>query len=116
MAQYLLLICGDESRLANASPDEWQQMMAAHGTFTKQVADAGGQILGGEALQPTTTATTLRRQPSGDHLVTDGPFVETKEALGGFYLLEARDLDQALEFAKLCPGETIEVRPVFPTS
>jgi hypothetical protein len=115
MPQYLLLICGDEARLATATEADWKQMLEAHGAFAKQVSDAGGTIIAADALQPSTTATTVRKQAGGDVLVTDGPFAETKEALGGFYQVEARDLDQALEFAKLCPGETIEVRPVLPT-
>ena len=67
-------------------------------------------ILGGNALQPTTTATSIR-----DDIVTDGPFVETKEALGGYYLIEATDLDQALAIAKLCPASVaaVEVRPIM---
>ena len=73
----------------------------------------GGKILGGDALQPTSTATSIR-----DDVVTDGPFAETKEALGGFYLIEARDLDHALEIAKLCPAPFggVEVRPIMDTS
>ena len=63
------------------------------------MGETGGKIVEGRALQPTRTATTIR----GD-VVTDGPFAETKEALGGYYLIEARDLDHALEIAKLCPG------------
>ena len=85
----------------------------AHGRFAEQVVTQGGKILGGDALQPTATATSIR----GD-VVTDGPFAETKEALGGFYLVEARDLDQALAFGKLCPAPYggVEVRPVMDTS
>jgi hypothetical protein len=73
----------------------------------------GGKILGGEALQPT--ATSIR---DDGQAVTDGPFVETKEALGGFYLVEAADLDQALAFARLCPapGGGVELRPIMDTS
>ncbi len=87
--------------------------MEAHGRFAEQVAAAGGEILNGNALQPTATATSIR----GD-IVTDGPFVETKEALGGYYLVEARDLDQALAFGKLCPTPFggVEVRPIMDTS
>jgi hypothetical protein len=73
-----------------------------------------GAYLGGEALQPVTTATTVRVR-DGETVTTDGPFVETKEAIGGFYLVEARDLDEALELAAACPGAkygSMEVRPV----
>ena len=99
MAEYLILINEDESAYASASPDVLQEVMEAHNRFAKQVEETGGSIVSGRALQPTSTATSVR----GD-VVTDGPFAETKEALGGFYLVEARDLDQALEIAKLCPA------------
>jgi hypothetical protein len=110
MAQYLVLIYENESGYENADPAVWQQAMDAHNRFAGQVGELGGQILGGNALQPTATATSIR----GD-VVTDGPFAETKEALGGFYLIEAKDLDHALEIGKLCPAPFggVEVRPVM---
>jgi hypothetical protein len=71
--------------------------------------------LGGEGLQPSSTATTVHIQPTGDPIVSDGPFAETKEQLGGYYLLDCRDLDDALAWAKRAPmpGGTVEVRPVM---
>jgi hypothetical protein len=113
MAKYIILIYENESSYADASPEVWQTAMEAHGRFAGQAVEKGGKILGGDALQPTVTATSVR----GD-VVTDGPFAETKEALGGFYLIEARDLDHALEIAKLCPAPYggVEVRPVMDTS
>ena len=110
MTQYLILIYEDESNYVEPNPALWQQAMEAHGRFAEQVVAAGGTILGGNALQPTATATTIR----GD-LVTDGPFAETKEALGGYYLIDAKDLDQALAIAKLCPAPFggVEVRPIM---
>lgn len=110
MAEYLILIYESEQEWENAGPEEWQAAMDAHDRFTQQVPELGGKILAGEALQPTTTATTIR----GD-VVTDGPFVETKEALGGYYVVEARDLDHAIALAKLCPagGGGVEVRPIM---
>ena len=113
MAQYLILIYENEKAYGEPSPELWQQAMEAHGRFAKQVVEKGGTILGGEALEPTSTATSIR----GD-VVTDGPFAETKEALGGFYLIEAADLDKALEIAKLCPAPFggVEVRPIMDTS
>ena len=110
MAEYLILINEDESAYASASPDVLQEVMEAHNRFAKQVEETGGSIVTGRALQPTSTATSVR----GD-VVTDGPFAETKEALGGYYLVEARDLDQALEIAKLCPARFggVEVRPIM---
>ncbi|HEU4489460.1 MAG TPA: YciI family protein [Jiangellales bacterium] len=111
MAQYMILIY--ETEESYTSPEDWQRAMQEHGRFTEQVVELGGKIVGGEALEPTATATTIR----GD-VVTDGPFVETKEALGGFYIVEARDLDHALAIAKLCPagGGGVEVRPVMDVS
>ena len=110
MAQYLILIYEDESGYENPDPAVWQQAMDAHTRFAEQVGELGGQMLGGNALQPTATATSIR----GD-VVTDGPFVETKEVLGGYYLIEAKDLDQALAISKLCPAPFggVEVRPVM---
>jgi hypothetical protein len=110
MAQYLILIYENETGWQDAGPDDWKQAMEAHGRFPQQVGELGGELLGGNALQPTTTATTIR-----DDVVTDGPFVETKEALGGYYLIEAKDLDQALAISKLCPAPYggVEVRPVM---
>jgi len=113
MAEYVILIYENESSYIDPSPEVWQEAMAAHGRFAEQVGEQGGKLLGGNALQPTPTATSIR----GD-VVTDGPFAETKEALGGFYLIEARDLDHALQIAKLCPAPFggVEVRPVMNTS
>src|SRR5262245_10598555 len=110
MAEYVILIYEREDGWANATPDEFGQNMEAHTRFPDQVSELGGQVLGGEALQPTTTATTIRTD-----VVTDGPFVETKEVLGGFYKIEAKDLDHALAIAKLCPAPYggVEVRPVM---
>jgi hypothetical protein len=110
MAKYLILIYESEKEWANATPEVWKQVMDAHGRFAEQITEHGATPLGGEALQPTATATTIR-----EDVVTDGPFTETKEALGGFYLIEAADLDQALAVAKLCPARFggVEVRPVM---
>jgi len=110
MAQYVVLIYENESEYANAAPEVYGQVMDAHNRFAEQVTERGGKIAGGNALQSTATATTIR----GD-VVTDGPFVETKEALGGFYLIEADDLDQAIKIAKMVPAPYggVEVRPVM---
>lgn len=113
MSEYLILIYEDEKSYADPSPEVWQQAMEAHGRFAERVVELGAKILGGNALQPTATATSIR----GD-VVTDGPFVETKEVLGGYYLIEAADLDQALAIGKLCPAPFggVEVRPIMDTS
>jgi hypothetical protein len=110
MAEYLILIYENESDYGDQSPEVWQQTMQAHGRFAEQIVELGAKMLGGNALSPTSTATSIR----GD-IVTDGPFTETKEALGGYYLIEAADLDQALAVAKLCPAPYggVEVRPIL---
>jgi hypothetical protein len=113
MAEYLILIYQPETSDENATPEMWQEAIKAHGRFAEQIVELGAKMLGGNALDSTSTATSVR----GD-LVTDGPFVETKEALGGYYLIEADDLDQALAIAKLCPapGGGIELRPILDVS
>ncbi|MFD4457906.1 YciI family protein [Nocardia sp. NPDC058480] len=117
MSQYLVLIYGDESTYAAYSPAELDDMLAAHRTFQQIAGDAN---LGGQALQPTATATTIRRDAGGEVVITDGPFAEAKEALGGYYLLEAPDLDAAIAIAAQVPAPTggVEVRPiqVYPRS
>jgi hypothetical protein len=112
MSEYLVLIYDDEARWANAGAELWQQAMVDHNAF----GEKNGEVLkGGKALQPTSTATTVRKDSSGSVTVTDGPFAETKEALGGYYLIEAADLDQAIEIAKQVPVYFggVEVRPVM---
>ena len=109
--RYLLLIYGNE---AAASPEEDEATMKEYGEFTRWLVDSG-MMLGGEALQPTTTATTVRLR-DGSTLTTDGPFAETKEQLGGFYMIEAKDLDAAIDVAARIPGArggSIEVRPIM---
>jgi hypothetical protein len=112
--QYMLLIYGDESSWGNRSEEERGQMMQAYGDFTQELQDSGAMIAG-DALQPTQTATTVRVQ-NDETLTTDGPFAETKEQLGGYYLIEASSLDEALEWAAKLPGArhgSVEVRPVM---
>jgi hypothetical protein len=113
--QYLLLIYQAELP-AGVQPDqdEMAREFAAYDVFTRETRDRG-QFIAGEALEPTPTATSVRVQ-DGRTVVTDGPFAETKEALGGFYLLECRDLDEAIEMAAKIPAAkrgTIEVRPIW---
>jgi hypothetical protein len=113
MTEYLILIYEQESGYANGGQEAWEAVGKAHTRFAEQVVEKGGKIIGGNALQPTTTATSIRSD-----VVTDGPFTETKEALGGYYLIEARDLDHALAIAKLCPAPYggVEVRPIMDVS
>jgi hypothetical protein len=115
--RYAILIYDTET--ANPSPEPpdpavWGEIMGDYNGYTQMLKDRG-HYLGGEALEPVTTATTVRIE-DGKRITTDGPFAETKEALGGFYLIEAKDLDEALDLAAKCPGAnfgSIEVRPVI---
>jgi hypothetical protein len=109
----MFLIHGDESRYADATPEQWDAMLQAHNAWSAKVTEAGGVIVAGEALAPSGTSTTVRN--GSTPVVTDGPFIETKEALGGFYTVDCADLDQALAFAQTLPGDVVEVRPVIPT-
>jgi hypothetical protein len=112
--KYLLTIYNDESGFANATPEQIQQVMAAYEAFGREVTEAGA-MLGGEGLQPSNTATTVQVR-SGEVITSDGPFADTREQLGGYYLLECRDLDEAIGWAAKIPGAqdgTIEVRPVM---
>ena len=111
MAEYLVLIYEDEAAWEDTAPGTLDEMMKGHQLFGQRNA---ANVRGGNALQPTTTATSLRRDTAGDFLVTDAPFAETKEALGGYYLIEAADLDEALALAKQIPAPFggVEVRPI----
>jgi hypothetical protein len=110
--QYLVLIYSEEPA---AAPDPAQigAVMSEYNAYTDMLRERGA-LVAGEALQPTATATTVRVR-DGQTMTTDGPFAETKEALGGFYLIEAKDLDEALALGGACPGAkwgSIEVRPI----
>jgi hypothetical protein len=111
MAAYLILLYRDEDELARMNPDERAEMLAAHRAFQ---AKHGAAIRAGDALQPQSMAQSIQ-VGDGSLAVTDGPFVETKEALGGFYLIEADDLDAAVRIAAEVPVATggVEVRPVM---
>jgi hypothetical protein len=112
--KYLLALYGDESRFAEMTPEQQAEGLKAWDAYTQAAIDAGVH-LGGEGLQPSSTATTVRIREAGDPMVSDGPFVETKEQLGGFYLLDCKDVDDALTWAKRIPlpGGTVEVRPIM---
>jgi hypothetical protein len=112
MAQYLVLIYEEEAPYMTATPELLGEVMVAHNTFAE---NAGEAVTGGHALQPTPTATTIRPGADGELSVTDGPFAETKEALGGYYLIEAADLDAAIAIAKQVPARFggVEVRPIM---
>src|SRR4051812_21934498 len=112
--QYLLLIYRSEAELAKMDPDARQNMAAEYGGYTQSIVQSG-HFKAGDGPQPSTTATTVRVR-DGKMLTTDGPFAETREQLGGYYLVEAKDLDTALGLAARIPGArdgSIEVRPVM---
>ena len=112
--QYLLLIYRNEAAMLSASKEAAGQMTAAYAAYTEAMKKAGAYI-GGNRLQATSTATTVRA-PNGKSSVLDGPYAETKEQLGGYYLIEAPDIDAALSWAARCPAAAhgaIEVRPVW---
>jgi hypothetical protein len=111
MSEYLVLIYENEAKWESADGETAGKMMAAHETFGQTNA---AKLRGGNALHPTSSATSLRRDSSGKLLVTDGAFAETKEALGGYYVIEAADLDEAISIAGQVPASFggVEVRPI----
>jgi hypothetical protein len=112
--QYLLLIYRNEAELSKMDPDARQKMTAEYGAYTQSIVQSG-HFKAGDGLQPSTTATTVRVR-DGKVMTTDGPFAETREQLGGYYLVEAKDLDTALDLAARIPGArngSIEVRPIM---
>ncbi len=112
--KYLCLIYDDEKKVEAMSKDETDAFFGAYFQFTEDVKQSG-HLLGGEALQPVATATTIRVR-NGKLSTTDGPFAETKEQLGGYYLIEAKDLNDALKVAAKIPSAAIgsvEVRPIM---
>lgn len=113
--QYLLLIYGNEESVGKLTKAEVDGILQEYGDFTKSIAQSG-HYRGGNELAPISTATTVRVRDK-KRLVTDGPFAETKEQLGGYYLIEAKDLDDALSVAARIPSArwgSIEVRPIVP--
>ena len=112
--KYVLMIYTSESNDAGATPEQQAAVMAEYNVFTKQLNEHKA-YLGGEALMPTSTATSVRVR-DGKRAITDGPFAETKEQLGGFYIIEAPDLNGAIEAASMCPDAkygSVELRPVM---
>ncbi len=112
--QYLLMLYSDPSGFARMGPTEQQQAMAAYTAFTEALKKAGA-LAGSNRLQPATSATTVR-VTNGKSQVLNGPYADSKEQLGGYYLIDVPDLDSALSWAARCPGAShgaIEVRPVW---
>jgi hypothetical protein len=112
--KYILLIYGDEKVWESASQKEAEKIHAGHRLYGENMAKAG-VIRGGAELKSTTTATSIRFKNSQPTTTTDGPFAETKEQLGGYYVIEVDDLEQAIDWASQMPGMTngtVEIRPI----
>jgi len=112
--QYMLLIYSDEKAGADMPAEAMEAMMSEYNAYTEAL-EKSGLMRAGDALHPTAAATTVRVQ-NGKSITTHGPFAETKEQLGGYYLLDCKNLDEAIEWAAKCPGArtgSIEVRPVW---
>ena len=112
--RYAMLICADENWITGLSESEGQAMLAGYGRFMDEM-NGRGVLQTGERLRPTSDATTVRVR-EGETLTTDGPFAETKEQVGGFYLVDCKDLDEAIEIAAKIPAAahgSIEVRPIW---
>lgn len=112
MANYLVLIYGNEAAWAAADPSVTEETFRQHDEFSEK---NGAAIRGGEQLSDSATATSIRHGSDGTTSVTDGTFAETKEVLGGFYIIEAADFDEALKIAKQVPARFggVEVRPII---
>ena len=115
--EYMILIYGDERSWGSLDEAKLKAMYAEYGTYTQELMKAG-VMRGGSELKPVATATTVRVR-GGKVLSTDGPFAETKEQLGGYYLIDVANLDDAVKWAGKCPGAktgSVEVRPLNPHS
>jgi len=112
--RYLLMICTDESADVATSPDEAAASMAAYGAFMEEMGTRG-VLQGGGRLRPTSDATTVRVRDN-ETVTSDGPFAETKEQIGGYFVIDCKDLDEAIDIAAKIPGArvgSIEVRPIW---
>ncbi|MEZ4593093.1 MAG: YciI family protein [Chloroflexota bacterium] len=112
--RYVLLIYSDEKLGENATPEDWEAAIAGHNNWTKEAVERGMKP-SGDALQPVATAKTVRFENTHPTLTTDGPFAETKEQLGGFYIIDCETEADALEMAAKMPmlAGSVEVRPVI---
>ena len=112
--RYVLLLYGNEKLDENVTPEQWQATIEAHNAWTQEAIDRGMKP-SGDALQPVATAKTARFEDTQATLTTDGPFAETKEQLGGFYIIDCETEAEALEMAAKLPMHTgsVEVRPVI---
>lgn len=113
--KYMLTIAGEEVDWSDITPEQMRENMARWDAYTAELREAGS-FVAGEGLQERATATTIRFGPGGEQVTVDGPYAETKEQIGGFYLIDVADLDSALEWARKLPvqeGGLVEVRPVM---
>ncbi|GII95888.1 YciI family protein [Sinosporangium siamense] len=108
--KYALLAFGDEAEWAEANPEEQAAVYERWGRFERLLNEREA-ALGGEELAPSGIATTVRKQGDG-YVITDGPYAETVEQIGGYVIVEAADLDEAVEFAAACPSTNVEIRPI----
>jgi hypothetical protein len=112
--RYMLLIIGDESRYADMSEEDQAAQLQRWSDYSKELVEAGA-FVAGDGLQTSSSATTLRMK-DGERLLTDGPFAETKEQIGGYYTIECKNLDEAIDWAAKLPsaefGGVTEIRPV----
>ena len=112
--KYLLMICSEEAGYATFSEEDMGKLMADYGKYTEEISQSGA-LLASERLRPTQTATTVRVR-NGETSTVDGPFAETKEQMGGYYLIDVKDLDEAIAWAAKIPTAkygSIEIRPVW---
>jgi hypothetical protein len=111
--QYLLMIYGDEAAAHGTTPEQGKALGEAYSKFTQDIVRSG-HLKGGDQVKGSDTATTIRRKGDGKTLTTDGPFAETREQLAGYYIVEAKDLDEALSIANRIPFSegAVEVRPI----
>jgi hypothetical protein len=112
--RYILLICDDETMWGTVSPEESEAYMRGYMEFGQEMTERG-VLQGGERLRPTSDATTVQIR-NGELLTSDGPFAETKEQIGGYYVVDCKDLDEAIEVASKIPAAkngVIEVRPIW---
>jgi hypothetical protein len=112
--RYMFILAGEEGGWEQASPEDIKAEMDRWQDFGREAVESGVMVAG-DGLQESSTATTLRIQDQGDPIVSDGPFAETKEQIGGYYVLDCKDLDEALKWARRIPlsSGAVEVRPVM---
>src|SRR5687767_7013467 len=114
--KYMLILIGEEGEQQDQmTPEQMEEVMKVWSKYDQELS-AANAFVSGEGLHPSASATTIKVEGPGEHVVTDGPYAETKEQVGGFYVINCENLDEALEWAKkvpMRPGGSIEVRPVM---